>query len=105
MKGATAKGGVAQQVLPEVPRKASGTIQGRVKVGVRVQVDPQGKVADADFESQGPSRYFADLALKAARGWTFTPAQVNGQAAASTWILRFEFRTSGVTVTPVEVSP
>jgi TonB family protein len=97
--------GVVHQVVPDVPQSARDTIQGRVRVGVRVAVDSSGSVVDATLDSPGPSRYFARLALQAARGWRFTPAQGNGQGAASEWILRFEFGPTDTRVIPVPVSP
>jgi protein TonB len=104
-KGATAKGEVAQRVLPEVPQKASATIQGKIQVSVRVTVDPGGAVSDAALESPGHSKYFANLALDAARRWKFKPARVDGQAVSSVWLLRFNFGPTGTEVTPAETAP
>jgi eukaryotic-like serine/threonine-protein kinase len=100
-----AKGSVAQQVMPDVPQKAGRTITGTVKVGIDVNVDASGAVTDASIASQGPSKYFANLALKAANGWKFAPAQVNGQSVASEWRLEFRFRHNGTEVTPREETP
>jgi TonB family protein len=72
---------------------------------VKVQVDASGKVVAADLDSAGPSKYFANLAMKAARDWEFTPAKVDGENAASEWILRFEFAQDGTKVTPAEKAP
>jgi TonB family protein len=99
------KGGVVRQVLPEIPQKASDTIRGTVRVSVRVSVDALGSVADATLNSPGPSKYFADKSLQAARGWKFQPAKANGQQVASEWVLRFEFQQAGTTVHPVELTP
>jgi len=96
---------VAQQVEPDVLAGALRTISGTVKVAVRVSVDATGRVTDAGFESAGPSKYFGGKAIDAARHWTFKPAQVEGQAVASVWILHFDFKQSGVTVSPVETAP
>ena len=104
-QGSTNKGAVAQQVTPAVPAKASATIHGTISVGIEVHVDANGAVSDASIDSQGPSKYFANLALKAARAWRFTPPQVNGQPVASVWLLHFLFRQSGVEVTPAEQTP
>ena len=41
-------------------------------------------------------------AMEAAQQWKFAPAQVNGKAAPSTWILHFGFRRSGTEVVPQE---
>jgi TonB family protein len=91
-------GEVIHQVLPDVPRQARDTIRGKVRVSVRVRVDPSGNVAGAKLDSPGPSRYFAQLALKAARRWKFGPAKVADRNVASEWILRFEFGKAGTTV-------
>jgi TonB family protein len=104
-QGAVTKGAVAQQVLPRVSPSARDTIEGKIRVRVRVQVDPSGKVTEARLESAGPSKYFARLALEASRQWTFTPAQVQGRPVASQWILRYGFRRSDTEVVPEQVSP
>jgi TonB family protein len=100
-----ARGSVLQQVLPDVSRGALNTITGHVKVSVHVSVDASGNVAEATSVSPGPSKYFADRALAAARRWKFTPPQVGGQAVASEWILRFQFGRAGTEVFPAEVKP
>ena len=104
-KGVIVKGAVAERVLPDVPRSASRTLHGKVEVRIRVTVDPSGDVSNAAFDSPGVSKYFANLALQAARNWRFKPAQVDDQAVSSVWILRFRFRKTGTDVTPVEASP
>jgi eukaryotic-like serine/threonine-protein kinase len=102
--GDSVPGGVVRQVLPQVPERARETIQGTVRVGVRVQVDPTGKVAEANLDSAGPSKYFSNLALKAARDWEFTPAIVGGENAPSEWILKFYFAQDGAKVTPAQLA-
>jgi len=104
-KSVAVKGAVAERVLPDVPRSASMTIQGKVEVRIRVTVDPSGDVSNAAFDSPGVSKYFANLALQAARNWRFKPAQVDDQAVSSVWILRFQFKQTRTEVTPVEASP
>ncbi len=103
--GSALKGAVAEQVLPDVVPSASRTIHGKVNVGIRVTVDASGAVSDAAFDSEGPSKYFAKAAMQAAQRWKFEPAQVDGQAVSSVWVLRFQFTQDGTTVTPVETSP
>lgn len=83
---------VKHQVLPDVPQSAKNTITGTIKVTVKAQVDPSGKVTSAAFKSAGPSRYFAGLAIKAAERWEFSPPETDGQAAASTWLIQFRFK-------------
>ena len=103
--GAAVKGAVAQRVQPDVVASASRTIHGSVKVRVRVNVGPDGNVANATFDSEGPSRYFAKVAMQAAQQWKFKPAQVNGQPVASEWLLHFQFTRDASDVTPVETTP
>jgi TonB family protein len=103
---AGARGSVLQQVMPDVSRSALGTIErGRLKVSVQVEVDSSGNVSQAKLVSAGPSNYFASRSLAAARRWRFTPPQVNGQAVASEWVLRFQFRRTAAEVFPAETRP
>lgn len=94
-KAQDSNGSVQQQVLPEVPQSARNTITGTIKVVVQALVDNSGKVTNARLKSPGSSRYFAGLALKAAQRWEFTPPEVGGQPASSTWLIQFHFRRSG----------
>ena len=102
---ASADGAVVERVLPEVPARARDTIQGTVKVAVRVDVDPSGAVKNAEVENGGPSKYFSRLALQAAQRWKFAPSNTAGQNASNTWTLRFQFARSGVTATPEQAHP
>ncbi len=97
-------GGVVHQVLPDVPRSASATIHGAVRVGVRVHVDASGKVVGESLESAGPSKYFANLAEKAVRNWEFLPPIADGQPTSSEWIVRFEFAQDGTKATATRAS-
>jgi TonB family protein len=96
-------GEVINQVIPTVPAKARATIQGRVKVSVRVRADPSGRVVDAQLESAGPSKYFANLAMQAARRWKFRPPRIDGRDILSEWILRFEFLNNSTKALAVRV--
>lgn len=100
-----APGEVVQQVVPDVPQKARDTIHGTVKVGVRVQVDPSGDVTEASLDSPGPSKYFANLAMNAAREWKFTPAASDGEASVREWVLRFEFTQAGTKAIGARAAP
>lgn len=94
------QGDVTHQVLPDVPRSASNTITGKIKVKVRVEVDASGKVTNATLTTPGPSKYFANLALKASQQWEFAPPQSNGQPTPSTWTLLFEFSKTSTKAFP-----
>ncbi|MGB8494002.1 MAG: protein kinase [Candidatus Acidiferrum sp.] len=100
-----ARGEVLDQVLPEVPGKALNTIHGVVRVSVRVHVDAAGNVSQAELEAPGPSRYFADLALKAAGKWVFGSPELEGRSVPSEWLIRFDFAQSGVVASPQQTSP
>jgi TonB family protein len=102
---ASARGEVLEQVVPNVSQKALDTIHGSVRVGVRVQVDPTGNVSDATLDSAGPSKFFADLALQAARRWQFNSPEVSGHSVPSTWVIRFQFTPNGSKATPTQVAP
>jgi TonB family protein len=97
--------GVVHQVLPRVPQSARNTIQGKVRVRVRVSVDPAGNVTGTTLDSAGPSKYFAKLATEAAQQWKFAPAQINGRNVASTWVIRFAFGRTATEVYPVRSAP
>ncbi|MFI5096940.1 MAG: protein kinase [Candidatus Acidiferrales bacterium] len=100
-----ARGEVLDRVLPEVPGKALNTIHGVVRVSVRVHVDAAGNVSQAELESPGPSRYFADLALKAAGKWVFGSPELEGKSVPSEWLIRFDFAQSGVVASPQQTTP
>lgn len=98
-----ANGEVLSRDVPEVPRRASDTIHGTVAVAVRVSVNPDGSVGNAEYVTRGPSAYFARLALDSAHNWKFRPPETNGRAATSAWVLHYKFRRNGVEVTPAHV--
>jgi eukaryotic-like serine/threonine-protein kinase len=98
-------GEALDQVAPQVPAKALATIHGTVRVAVKVHVDASGNVAEAALDAPGPSKYFADLALKAARQWVFTPPEAEGRSVASDWRIQFNFTPSGVQKTVQQISP
>lgn len=93
------------QVLPKPAPKALDTIQGTVRVVVKVQVNASGNVSDAELDSPGPSKYFAGLAEKAARQWQFVGAESDGHGVPSAWLIRFEFSSSGVHAAAQQTTP
>jgi TonB family protein len=100
-----ARGQVAHKSMPEVSQKALETIRGKVRVSVKVNVDASGKVTNAAFEAPGPSKYFADAAIHAAKNWTFAPPSSNGEKVPSEWLLRFEFAPAGTETFSAEINP
>jgi TonB family protein len=89
-------GEVVQRVMPRVSAGAQNTITGIIRVLVKVDVDAAGNITQARLQSPGPSKYFARVALEAARDWKFTPVLANGQPVASEWLLRFGFSRRGI---------
>jgi TonB family protein len=83
--------GVVRRVMPQVSPNARRTIQGKIKVRVKVEVDAAGNVANAKLESAGSSQYFSRVALAAARDWKFSPAPAGGQSGDRQWKLQFAF--------------
>jgi TonB family protein len=96
--------GIVSQVLPDIPTPAQETIQGSFAVEIRVTVDAAGDVVDAALISPGPSRYFAALALDAARKWKFAPAAPEAGNAEREWVLQFRFDRFSTRVTPTPLT-
>ena len=101
----SARGEVLDQILPDASPGALATIHGVVRVSVRVKVDPTGNVSEATLDSRGPSQYFADLALKAARRWQFNSPEAGGHSIPSEWLIRFHFTPSGPKAIPTQTAP
>ena len=81
---------VVHRAVPQVSPSARRSIQGTIKVRVKLKVDAAGDVTDAKFESAGSSKYFSRLALQSAREWKFAPAEA-GESATREWTLQFAF--------------
>ena len=93
------------QVLPDVSQSARNTITGTIKVGVRVEVDPSGKVTSAEVKSDSSkSKYFERLTLAAAQRWEFSAPEVDGKPTASTWLLKFRFKRTSIEAFPQRVT-
>jgi TonB family protein len=93
------------KVAPAASAKALSTIHGTVRVGVKVHVNAAGSVTEATLDNAGPSRYFADLSLKAARQWVFSAPEVNGHSVTSDWKIQFGYTQSGVQMSAAPVTP
>jgi protein TonB len=81
----------ASRVAPEYPaRLKKKGVEGFVLVSILV--NKQGQVERAKILESKPPGEFDDVALEAARGWTFTPAQYKGEPVRQWAQLPFEFR-------------
>lgn len=105
VESAVVPGEVTRQVMPQISHASLDTIQGTVRVSITVNVDPSGKVTDAQFESQGPSKYFSKMAMQAAHNWKFKPPEAAGRPVMSTWDLQFAFSQDGAKAVPTQTSP
>ena len=103
--GSPNKGEVLDQVIPRPASGALASIEGTVRVVVRVHVDAAGNVSQATLEKPGPSKYFAQKSLEAARGWVFLSPGVDGHSQDSEWLIRFDFTPSGANAYAKQVSP
>ncbi|MGA9496761.1 MAG: TonB family protein [Terriglobales bacterium] len=83
------KGRVVLRVVPKIPPGALHSITGKIHIRVKVNVDETGRVTEARLKSPGPSKYFAERAVEAARGWKFEPARENGHPIGSQWMVQF----------------
>lgn len=92
-EGGTSASGLHEEI-PDVPRSASRTVRGHIKVYVRVMVDKDGTVYAALADRRGPSRYFERLAIEAAKKWTFPPADADAPRFMQ---VRFDFSRRGTT--------
>ena len=92
-------------MLPDISEKARATIQGKVRLSVRLQVNATGTVESAELDAPASSKYFSEQAIKAARRWQFSAPEVDGHSVASQWLLHFEFSPSATNVRPAQVSP
>jgi serine/threonine protein kinase len=99
------RGKVVKQFLPDASQKARDTIRGKVRINVKVHVDESGRVTAAAFDAPGPSQYFADRALAAAKLWLFAPAKMDGHNVPSEWVLRFEIDPAAINVYPAQTAP
>jgi TonB family protein len=104
-KRISTQGDVVHQVLPDVSQSARNTITGTVKVGVRVEVDPSGKVTSTEVTSNpSKSKYFERLALTAAHRWEFSAPEVDGKPTGSAWLLHFRFKRTSTEASPERVT-
>jgi len=95
--------GIVRRVMPQVSPSARRTIQGKIKVRVRVGVDAAGNVSSAALESAGPSKYFSRISMEAAREWKFAPADAAEQSGRREWKIQFAFTRARTEASAVRV--
>lgn len=100
-----ADGRVVRRIDPDIPANAQHTISGIIKIRARVEVDTAGKVTTARLISSGPSRYFSERALNAARQWEFSPPVKNGQPTRSVWLIQFRLRHNSIQDSAAQLNP
>lgn len=102
-RAVNAEGAVLKRVLPNVSPGASQGMRGPVQVEIRVWVNQNGSVSNAEYMTLGPGNYFARVAREAARAWKFRAPETEGQRRSSTWNLRFRFERRNVEATATEI--
>jgi hypothetical protein len=77
---------IAVQVMPKVTQHSLDAIHGRFAVVMRARANAQGDVTSAEFETRGPSKFFAEKSLAAVKQWHFAPAD-----GSQEWTVRFDY--------------
>ena len=85
---------VVHQEIPDISQTARQSIQGTIKVSVRVTVDASGNVVAESLENRGPSNYFARVTNDAANRRTFVPAE---NQESRRMLLELAFTRAGTT--------
>ncbi len=85
---------VLHQEMPDVSHSARESIRGVIKIAVRVTVDRSGNVVAATLDNRAASKYFARVAVDAAKKWRFTET---ADQVPRVWLLHFEFTRAGST--------
>jgi hypothetical protein len=82
-----------RQVRPVVPSNVSSMLKRRVDVQVRVSIDENGKVVNAEpvVPQGGINQFLGTTAANAARLWTFHPARRGDTRVVSEMVLNFTF--------------
>jgi len=90
---------VVRRILPEIPERARNTIEGRVRINVKVTVDSEGNVTEASAQPPAASRYFTERVIVAANDWKFVP--LNGVKTPREFLLRFQLTRTETSVSAV----
>jgi TonB family protein len=98
-------GQVAERVMPRVSPGAQRTVQGKIRIQVEVNADEKGNVTSARLKSAGPSRYFAERSLEAAKGWKFRPPVEGGRAVSSRWLVKFAISRGAIDDSVEQIKP
>jgi TonB family protein len=78
-------------VPPAYPQQAlANDVRGEVRV--RITVDTEGRVKNAEVLASAPAGVFEQAALAAVRRWRFRPAEADGQAIEATTVTALVFR-------------
>jgi len=85
-----------RNVKPVLPASMHVLLKRRITVQIRVRIDENGKVIQADpvATPHGVTEYLTKAALDAARGWKFQPARRGTTPIPSDYVLEFAFGPS-----------
>jgi hypothetical protein len=82
------------EVIPDVPQSILQSIHGHINIGVRVIVEQDGSVFAALEDRTSASKRLQELAIAAAKEWTFPPADTPSRRVMQ---IRFDFDRDGAT--------
>jgi hypothetical protein len=82
------------EVIPDVPQSILQSIHGHINIGVRVIVEQDGSVFAALEDRTSASKRLQELAIAAAKEWTFPPADTPSRRVIQ---IRFDFDRDGAT--------
>ncbi len=81
----------ARVVHKVTPPPASRASEEGEPIDVKILIDKNGRVKEAELVSKTHDRALADMTLRAANQWRFEPARLNDRPTSSEMILHFQF--------------
>ncbi|MDQ6665366.1 MAG: energy transducer TonB [Acidobacteriota bacterium] len=79
------------QITPSVPREVRSKLRGIVPVDLRISIDKTGAVAETELLSRKVDSALAEIAVRTASHWDFTPARINNRPVSSEMLVHMRF--------------
>ncbi|MGI8990958.1 MAG: energy transducer TonB [Bryobacteraceae bacterium] len=76
---------------PFVPRDVRSKLAGIVPVELRISIDKTGAVAETELLSRNVNSALAEIAVRAASHWDFTPAHIDHRPVSSEMLVHMRF--------------
>lgn len=77
---------------PSIPRELRSKVSGVVPVDLKITVDKKGSVEETELLSKKVDPDLADLAVRTASGWDFSPARINSRPVKSEMLVHMQFQ-------------